>query len=58
MRNALLPAERMNLLASKIDEESKDDVHALKDVCNKDTMQAFVDEQIKYLQHGINEMMD
>jgi len=53
-----LVAERMTLLANKIDEESKDDVNAVKDVCNKETMQAFLDEQVKYLQHGINEMMD
>lgn len=53
-----LVAERITLLANKIDEESKDDVDAVKDVCNKKTMQAFLDEQVKYLQHGINEMMD
>lgn len=53
-----LTAERMRKLAQEIENASKDDIDAEKDCCNRNTMQAFFDEQVKYLQHGINEMMD
>lgn len=48
----------MSKLAQQIEDASKDDVDAERNVCDKPMMQAFVDEQVKYLQHGINEMMD
>lgn len=48
----------MSKLAQQIEDASKDDVDAEKDVCNRPMMQAFVDEQLKYLQHGIKEMME
>lgn len=48
----------MQKLADKIEEDSKDDINAEKDVCNKQSMQEFVDAQVKYLQHGIKEMME
>lgn len=48
----------MTKLAQQIEDGSRDDVDAEKDVCNRPMMQAFVDEQVKYLQHGIDEMME
>lgn len=44
-------------LAKQIEDDSKDDVDAEKDVCNPAMMEAFVDEQFRYMQHGIKEMM-
>lgn len=50
-------AERMNKLAQQLEDDSKDDVYAEKDVCNPESMQKFVDEQMRYLHYGIKEMM-
>ncbi|KAL7008894.1 hypothetical protein EMMF5_001641 [Cystobasidiomycetes sp. EMM_F5] len=47
----------MNMLAKRLEDESKDDVYAEKEVCSKQSMQAFVDEQEAYLRHGIKEMI-
>ncbi|CAD6574289.1 MAG: hypothetical protein CYPHOPRED_005400 [Cyphobasidiales sp. Tagirdzhanova-0007] len=52
-----LVAERMSKLATEIEEAGRDDILAEKDVCNKESMQKFVNEQIEYLQFGIEEMM-
>lgn len=50
-------AERLEKLAAQIEGDSKDDIDAEEEVCTKGTMQSFVDDQAKYLQHGIDEMM-
>ena len=56
-RSSMLAAERMSKLATEIEEAGRDDILAEKDVCNKESMQKFVNEQIEYLQFGIEEMM-
>lgn len=48
----------MTKLAQQIEDASRDDVDAEKDVCNRPMMQAFVNEQVEYVQHGINEMVE
>jgi len=52
-----LVAERMAKFADEIENASKDDVDAELDVINRESMQAFLDAQTKYLQHGISQMM-
>lgn len=54
---SFVTAERMLKQADEIEQASKDDIDAVNNVWDKPRMQTFVDEQVKYLQHGIDEMM-
>jgi len=43
--------------AQEIEDAAKDDIDAVNNVWDKPSMQVFVDGQVRYLQHGIDEMM-
>ena len=47
----------MNKLAYDMEEAGRDDILAEKEICTRESMQAFLDQQMEYLQFGIDEMM-